>query len=896
MTKAPNGKILDRNIALLLRRAYVPALPSPEFRRELAQLWLSEVRRAARDTARTSDELQPTRQPTRWGAQPRGIPTWTRVAVAAALVAGIFIGWSGIARYIRRSTELERVTPDEIVAAGNVAVRLGASGVSNENDADNGWRAATREELAQGLRLESETMALRTPAEATAVVRPMSAAELETGAGRILAHASTSVTLTPGDKHSAETLSGRLVGGTLTLERKAIGSSVGPTALWTVRTEPGALLFAHGTVEVEKAGSLERFSLANGEAWYDGPEGRIALTPGGTLRVFAGVPSPEPASIARAAAGARSDVGREALPLDPTAAPEPAQDELPRLVGRVIDADGLPVSDFRVALLAPRRGNEFEEPDTNDFDNADGSFEWTDLEPGPYTVFVHAAGYAIANLGSLELRAGSTHTLDPVQLTTGGTIRGFVVDPESGAPVPGAFVFSERDTPQTFVRLEDPGRTWIPISTHADSGGGFELEHVSAGSHTLHVSAPGYAPSWTSSMAVVDGEATAGVRVELGRGGSVEGLVTKGDGTPWADALLIVVPMDQTAHPQMNFVQVHTGLDGGYRADHLPSLSMLVVLIDPEHPRLPRVKPVEIRFGRTVRCDFEDDGTTTRFTGHLRTSGGDPVPNQNVALFEKTRAMSGDMEDFEATTTDDDGRFAFDRIASGWYLAYAVETTGLSIHLIDEIEVPEWPEFEHDFTIADYAVTGTVRDGRTGEPLANVNMILGVEDADGNRLFAGQIAVESNGRFEIRGLNAGSYLLTAYPGQDDLGFERSDEFVLNEHEPSRTIDFALFGGASVDVEVVEVDGTRVPMASVLLIDAAGFPHSFERAPFTDDAGHFDAVGLRPGTYIAVAEKKGLGRGSTQFECRLTETNKVRIVLAKSPRADDYEQGTGNSER
>ncbi len=856
MTGHESGRVLDHNIGRLLRRAYVPALPRPEFRSALEERWMRAVRRAHEGTH-----------------APRAVErtgrAWKRIAAVAAALLVAFFAWTFATTSDWFGTETGTGV-DELLASGAVAVR-------EPGKPSAPWRAATDAELARGLVLGPNGLEVCVPERVTALVR------VANEAGRVLVHAASHVTLTAAEPGSA--LRGRLDAGTITLDRaderaQPIGEP------WRVRTDPGTLTLVQGAVDATKEGSLERFLLARGEARYEGPAGSVALGVGQLLRVIGGVPEVS-SGVAANALAQQVASAREVLPQ--IAPVEPEADAPPSgLRGSVVDATGAPVQRFRVALLAPRLGNSFEPPLVFDFESEDGAFLCADIAAGAYTVFVHAAGLALANLGTVEGLEDRLHTLDRVVLDGGAAVRGFVVDPATGTPVPNALVYSEQDTPQTYALFEDADRAqWIPTAVRTDAGGGFELPHLSIGTHTLRITATGFAPAWKPGVTVTrDGDA-APLRVELEPGGSITGTVAHDDGTPWASAALVVVPMDQTKHPQMNFTQTFAGPDGSYRFDDLPTTSMLVVLFDRARPTGPRVKPVEVRSGQTAVCDFESAGSTTRLVGRLRSPVGAPIAFQNVALFDKELATAeGDMSRFDATTTLADGSYVFERVPPGAYLVYAVEKTGRWIRLIGDVDVPRVQEYEFDLTNADFAVRGAVRDGRSGAPLADANVVVSKLDEDGRALFAGALDIEADGSFEMPGLNAGTYVATVYPHHPELGFLRSRAFALGDDEPFVALEFDLSAGAGVDVEVVDAGGAPIAHAVVLFVDEDGNAHTLTRTAQTDGSGRFRSLGLRVGTYRVIARHDGFEDGVTSFECRAGRESSVRIVLATSlPQTD-----------
>jgi len=829
-SKRPDGRVLEHNLGLLLRHAYVPVLPKPAFRSELERAWMQTFRRRVLAQGVT-------RRP-----GPRRLVV---VAAAAAALALALLGWWRVAE-----TPDSPTTPGALLAAGEVALSTDRTT----------WRAASPTERTAGVRLERATLAVHVPGDATLAVL---AAD-----GRIELGGATSARLAP-----EPALVATLEAGSLTLERSQAG-----VLPWSLAAGPGAVRLAHGILEADREGELARFTLVAGEARFEGAgeTPARALVTGRTLTVVAGAPV-EPTVAARVDS---IEIPDEREAVAPDEAPEPAQPASPlALAGRVVGPDGEPVAAYRLGLLRERVGNEFQSVSTFDIEDAEGAFRLENVEPGSYTLFAHAAGLPIARVEPLELASGPLTLEEPVRLAPGGSVQGFAFDPATGDPVQDAVVLVERDAPQNILLLNDVQRMWVPISTRTASDGSFRIDHVTPGTHTLRVTARGYGPAWSQPFRVAVGETTPGIEIPLAPGGAVEGRVLQPDGTAAVGKPLICALLDQSTHAQMHFAQALTDPEGRYRFEDLPPESMLVVQVDFDDLAHPRVKPVEIRAGLVQTIDFEAEGALTRVRGVLRDSEGSPVVHRNLAIFhEDALASHSNIETFEATSTLADGSFAFEQIAPGRYHVFAVERTGTWIRLIDSFDVPALSEFEHDLALGTGRVIGRAISSLDGAPVGRAHLILERIQDDGTHTFAGNLAVDADGGFRIEQLAAGEYVVTLYPEVEDLGFERSQPFRLTEHEPEYVFEPALTMGGTLDVEIVDQDGAPVRYAIVYFVDEAGQAHSFSRFPESDEDGRLRAIGARPGTYRAVASKGEHISEPVLVTCRAGAVARARIVL------------------
>ncbi|MHC4850218.1 MAG: carboxypeptidase regulatory-like domain-containing protein, partial [Planctomycetota bacterium] len=205
--------------------------------------------------------------------------------------------------------------------------------------------------------------------------------------------------------------------------------------------------------------------------------------------------------------------------------------------GKVTDSEGRPVSDARLIVSFNARGDILgarAETTTG----PDGSYELAQvpLAPLSFATVEHPDwGRRGSNAGQLRLPLEAVKAEEGlvwnIELATGATARGIVVDKLSGDPVPAAAL--------TFMKMAGPNRGSSAArygTTGAD--GRFELRHMLEGSYTVKVQGERHAravKTWvqpgqkTSTDFFIDGiNDPPEVRIEVERAGRVEGQV-KGD-------------------------------------------------------------------------------------------------------------------------------------------------------------------------------------------------------------------------------------------------------------------------------------------------------------------------------------------------------------------------------
>ena len=278
------------------------------------------------------------------------------------------------------------------------------------------------------------------------------------------------------------------------------------------------------------------------------------------------------------------------------------------LKGRVIDADGKPVADVRVAvvwritnpvgiiLADPDTAPEIErEVRTGD----DGRFEVQRLDLTPKTIIALAPSGASQVVRSVTVEEGVTKAVDDIQLPGNGSISGIVVWAD-GTPIEGARVFAAPRM-QAAVRTVETGAdgrfhiAWLPEGENYGVGAFVQgmpvdlREHVTLGEENL--------------------------RIEFPLAGAMRGVVVQADGA--APVTRFALQLDDAEPPedwQMRFVmdQVKRGLgptpfesdDGNFSLPRLAPGTYHVTVSAAGYPNV-RKESVTVVAGETAELRIE---------------------------------------------------------------------------------------------------------------------------------------------------------------------------------------------------------------------------------------------------------------------------------------------------
>ena len=153
---------------------------------------------------------------------------------------------------------------------------------------------------------------------------------------------------------------------------------------------------------------------------------------------------------------------------------------------------------------------------------------------------------------------------------------------------------------------------------------------------------------------------------------------------------------------------------------------------------------------------------------------------------------------------------------------------------------------------------GRVLDSATGQPIKGATLTL-VSQGGREPLST---ATDAGGRWEIGGLPAGEYHLTASKaGYVDGGISLGRSIGLTETSPERTVDLKLVRGAVLSGRITDADGE--PLAGIHVMALRDMPTGPGRRGWggvgggssTDDRGQFRVFGLAAGDYVLAAQRQ-----------------------------------------
>jgi hypothetical protein len=209
-----------------------------------------------------------------------------------------------------------------------------------------------------------------------------------------------------------------------------------------------------------------------------------------------------------------------------------------------------------------------------------------------------------------------------------------------------------------------------------------------------------------------------------------------------------------------------------------------------------------------------------KLVGEVR-YGDHALPNAKIEVME--RAWKSKLE------ADENGKFA----AQMWDIAdfAALVTDGALTEPFGVMKRISESDSAWTIRIPDRAIRGTIRDARSGTPVAGA--VINIESVGSETHFARIVESDGHGLYAINGATDGDHTLIVKA--KDFCVSDPVEVHLAESDDSRTVDFALVPGVNIDLTVVDRAGAAVAEA-MIVDDVTPDGMNSRRLLVTDRAG------------------------------------------------------------
>lgn len=398
----------------------------------------------------------------------------------------------------------------------------------------------------------------------------------------------------------------------------------------------------------------------------------------------------------------------------------------------------------------------------------DGRFTLENLTPGTYTFKITADGFVPARIEETELVPGQPLDLGEIRLDRGATLRGLVLDKTSKAPLGGAAILIEEGGGiAAMLKQMDPSQRADAVT---GPDGRFTLTGIPPGPLTLRVETDRHAPAKTT-LEVQAGVPVADLTIDVGPGGSIEGIVRDKAGLPLAGQMITATTGFGTSMRLMTT----TDEVGHYRLEHVaPGDYMVIAMPMPsgeqgdaaqaEMMSKMQMQSTKVEEGQIAVLNYPvGGGTSITFKGKVKRGA---APLESRIFFVKTDAANA-VQDLATTQTDPSGQFEVKLGSAGEYRAAVmpIDAKPGDVGTSVTFTIPDGKELvEQDLVLSESEVRGQVTDLDTGEPLKGARVIAVQLDAAGEvderTTATGTATSDEDGRYVVAGLEPGDWRLS----------------------------------------------------------------------------------------------------------------------------------------
>jgi uncharacterized GH25 family protein len=455
----------------------------------------------------------------------------------------------------------------------------------------------------------------------------------------------------------------------------------------------------------------------------------------------------------------------------------------------------------------------------------DGCFDLPEIPVGTYSLEIRVPARIPLRIDPVEIVAAEDHRIETLQAILGARLEGRVIDRETGKALAGVGVFKRQAGvfDMTAMMGEES-----PVATSAEDGT-FEITGLPPGAIRLEATREGYTEA-SVDIDIPASQDLVSVTLELGPGGTLEGLVRTPEGQPSKGALVMAIRGMQFGLR----LSARTDEQGRYRLENLtPGSYRVTVMPSREGENFDAAQAMSqmmmqmatIEEGEVTQLDFPagmERGLT--LSGRLLKQE-EPVPG--VMMFWVRKDAAADRALPISSTTDEMGRYDVQLPEPGVYVINASrqkdEAKGFSaLSVVIEIDTADSEGETLDLVILDNGISGSVRSAETGEAIAKASVAAFTEEPDPRggdtprTTMRAVVMTGEDGTFEMGGLQPGSYRIVTAAANHALSISKPVE--IDEDDEISGRDIVLESAPTLRVSVRSETGDSLSGFLVLPFD------------------------------------------------------------------------------
>lgn len=398
-------------------------------------------------------------------------------------------------------------------------------------------------------------------------------------------------------------------------------------------------------------------------------------------------------------------------------------------------------------------------------------------------------------------------------------------------------VFAADDPPTVALALATPARTL------SGEDGSYVLRGVGPGTWIVRATLAGHQPS-DRPVEVAAGARLDEVDLQMEGGGVIFGTVTSGKGLP-ERGVLVRAKVEARPRAPAESHETYSDVNGEFELAELRPGSWSI-----GRGRTGARQTVELAAGARLRVDLAADLVGT-VSGRLLADG---VPVEGVVTARRAVDKPA-AKDRQKVRTDATGRFELQLPPGEWLLRGYGAEPAFGVTESARVSVGARQAHQLDLALAGSAVSGSVTDAQSGEPIAGVTVSLQADAAAQTTFFgvpnpSGPKApgielwprTDAQGRFVIPHVGADTY--TVFANHPDYKTEKREAVALGAGAAT-TLELTMTRTTGLSATIKLPSGDAVPAGFSVMVTAPEGATEIVK-PVIDGAVEF--IRLDPGTY------------------------------------------------
>jgi protocatechuate 3,4-dioxygenase beta subunit len=501
-------------------------------------------------------------------------------------------------------------------------------------------------------------------------------------------------------------------------------------------------------------------------------------------------------------------------------------------------ASGSPISGATVTII--KGSNQIIATTTT---LANGTYTFTGINAGQYTVTASATGYQAAVVG-VQARNNEITVVNFALLSNPGTVSGTVTAANTGLPISGATV-------------EVNFNNVVIFSTLTNGSGNYTIAGVPPGTYVIHAHAMNYQTGIVG--AIVQSDQTTTVNFSLqSNPGTISGTVTAANtGSPISGA---------TVEVNLNNVVIFSTLtngSGNYTITGVPPGSYVMHAHSDTYQT--GILGAVVQSDQTTTVNFSLQSNPGTVSGTVTSaSSGLPIAGATVEV-------NIDGVVLYSTLTDPSGQYLIAGVPPGSYIIHAHATNYQTGILGANVQSDQTTTVNFSLQPNPGTVAGRVTDASTMLPIAGVTV-----EANQNNIVIALALTDSSGNYSIPGLAPGAYIMHAHSTTYQVGILGANV----QSDQTTTVNFSLQSNPGTVAGQVINANTMLPLAGVTV--EANQNNIVIASTLTDSSGNYSIPGLAPGSYIMHAHSTTYQVGILGANVQSDQTTTVNFSLQPNP--------------